>query len=737
MKLDALAALFSAVFTVAACWGAGTLLIDRIGAKLGRAEKFPLAFLLGASLVHLFVFAAMALHVAYKPVWAIAFAAVIIAGAWRSLFLGSSEYFRVMPRAMRVAVAAIATPFTALYLANAWAPETSPDGASYHLEIIARYLRAHRFERILTNMYASLGQGVELVYAPAFALGGHSAAALVHLAFLIALALAIFAYGRRIGNPVAGAVAALLVYLSPVVARDGTTAYIDVAVAAIVFAGFYWLQIWDDQRDQRDGWLLVPIGLLAGYAYAAKYTAFVMLPYAMLFVLWRTRKLRPTLAVAGIAAVMIAPWMIKDWIIVHDPVAPFANGIFPNPSVHVLPIEEWARYLRRYDVANLWTLPIEDTVRGGRTQGIIGPVFLLLPLALLALRDRAGRRLLVAGAVVLATYFGNVGTRFLIPCLPFFSLALTIALSKPWPLLPAILIFHAIASWPEMLPVYASRYLWRVEHFPWRGALRIESREQYLQANLGHYNLIRMVDAQVPPRERIFSPTGLATSYMTHDLIEAFQGALNNTLSDFLSVAQYEDWQPTRALVFRFPERSINRVRLLQTAQATGAQQWNVHELRFFDHGREIARAPAWKLRAHPNPWEVQLAFDNSPVTRWRSWQTGAPGMFLDVDFGRAEQVDEVRMETSRDYAWPFRFRVETMESGKWAAVTDHFEEQPMHSRVPMRRAATYEFAARGIHYILIQDDDWGAADFNDDPELWGLAIVARSPGGTLFRVLP
>ena len=84
MKLDALAALFAAVFTVAACWGAGTLLIERIGAKLARAEKFPLAFLLGASLVHLFVFAAMALHVAYKPVWVIAFTALIIAAAWRS-----------------------------------------------------------------------------------------------------------------------------------------------------------------------------------------------------------------------------------------------------------------------------------------------------------------------------------------------------------------------------------------------------------------------------------------------------------------------------------------------------------------------------------------------------------------------------------------------------------------------------------------------------------------------------
>src|ERR1700691_491845 len=153
MRLDAVASLLAAIFTVAACWGAGILVIERVGAKLSRAERFPLAFILGASLVHLFVFAAMALHVAYKPVWVIAFTALIVGGVWRSLLQGGTEYFRVLPRAMRVLVAVISIPFTVLYLANAWAPETSPDGASYHLEIIARYLRAHRFERILTNMY--------------------------------------------------------------------------------------------------------------------------------------------------------------------------------------------------------------------------------------------------------------------------------------------------------------------------------------------------------------------------------------------------------------------------------------------------------------------------------------------------------------------------------------------------------------------------------------------------------
>ncbi len=70
-------------------------------------------------------------------------------------------------------------------------------------------------------------------------------------------------------------------YASPVVGIDGTTAYTDVAVAAIVFSVFYWTQLWDENRDHR---ILIVIGLLAGYCYAAKYTAFVMIIYAIGFV---------------------------------------------------------------------------------------------------------------------------------------------------------------------------------------------------------------------------------------------------------------------------------------------------------------------------------------------------------------------------------------------------------------------------------------------------------------------
>ena len=103
-------------------------------------------------------------------------------------------------------------------------------------------------------------------------------------------------YGKRIGRPEVGAAAALFTYASPIVLLDASIAYIDVALAAVLFALFYLLQIWDENRDPK---MLVPIGLLAGFGYEVKYTAIVAVPYAVGFVAWKLWRERQPRAAAG------------------------------------------------------------------------------------------------------------------------------------------------------------------------------------------------------------------------------------------------------------------------------------------------------------------------------------------------------------------------------------------------------------------------------------------------------
>ena len=205
--------------------------------------------------------------------------------------------------------------------------------------------------------------------------GGHSAAALVHFEFYLVLPLLMVVIGKRFGYPKAGAMAAILVFLSPVFLFDGSSAYIDVALASIVFALFGLLLTWDETRDPA---LFALIGLLAGFAYAAKMTAFVAIPYAVLFVLIkllrrRERWLQPVAIMSACIALMAGPWMLKNAVTVANPFSPFANRLFPNPYIRISFEESYREYHRTYEgLKSYWQVPYETTVRGGILGGLLG-----------------------------------------------------------------------------------------------------------------------------------------------------------------------------------------------------------------------------------------------------------------------------------------------------------------------------------------------------------------------------
>jgi len=732
--LQAFTALLGAAVTVAACYAVGLLIVRWCGVVLKRQELFPLAFLAGASCVHLLMFSLLALKIAYKPVIIFAIVGLIAAAIWKGVWRPRGDSFPALSLSFKIFFGVIFGAFTLLYFCHAWAPEMSPDGSGYHLGLVARYLREHGFERVTTNMYAGLSAGIEMLFAPAFVIGRHSAAALVHFAMTFSLALAMFAFGRRLGKPWVGAVGALLMYASPVVGLDGTSAYIDVGVAAVCFVLFYWLEIWDETRNPR---LLIPIGLLAGYCFASKYTAFVMTIYALGFVLWRSRRLKPALIVAGFVALMVVPWLAKNWIYLQNPVSPFGNQFFKNRWVHVSFEKEYAMLMSRYYVDNKWTLPLEVTLNGEKTTGVIGATFLAAPLALLALRYSAGRRLLVAGLMLGALYITNVGTRFLIPCLPFFSMAIALALGNVRTLLVLLAVFHAFASWPSGLRLYANTYVWALDKITYKQALRLIPQEKYLRENSGGYNIARMVEEFVPRGEVVYAVNSIPDAYTTHEIAVSFQSGKNELIHDLILNGFVDDFQARHAFVFKFPVRQASKLRVVQTEQCDWRELWSVHEIRFYEGTNELPRQSEWRLSASVNPWDIQMAFDNSPVTRWRSWQTASPGMHIDVDFGASKSVDQVRVETSRDHA-KAQLRLETQDNAnRWVTLAENPEQIDIVPRGSTRRAATSELRTRGINYLLIGDGDWGAQDMRDDPEAWGLDVVTAGWGVTLYKVVP
>lgn len=728
--------LFGAAFTVAVCMAAGSLLVSRLRLPFDREEHWLFSFLLGSVLVSTLTFLLCASHLAHKGVFLVVGLALLVL-AWK---FRAPAHPDSLPRcAMGPAVYGaliIAAAYLVLYFVNAMAPEISPDGSSYHLGLVARYLRAHGFPRITTNMYANLSQGAEMLFLFAFAFGRHSAAAMVHFAFLLALPVAMLLYARRSGFLAAGVCAALFVFASPLVGIDGISAYIDVAVAAIAFGVFYLLEIWDTERHAG---LLVAIGLLAGFAYAVKYTAALAIPYALAFVAWRSwraRKpvLRPVLVVALCAAAVMSPWIVKNTVWLQNPFSPFLNAWFPNPYVHVGFEREYSRDMRHYDSIQTygqlpWALAVD-----GRLAGSFGPLFLLAPVGLLALKRRAGRHLLLGALVFGVTYFLNIGARFLIPALPFLAMAMALVFIRWKPLAIALVLAHAVFSWPPLTSLYCSGAAWRLTQIPIRAALRIEPEDVFLDANLSLYRMARLVERTTPPGATILAMTALPEAYTTRNILSQYQAASNQVLGDILWTPLLDPFSPTWMLELRFPAAAVRRIRVRQTA-VSPTDQWSISELRVFNSGAELPRSPNWRLHAEPNPWEIQNAFDNTPVTRWRTWLPTDGREFVQVDFGVQETIDRVEVQCSHDQG-KIRLQLDGMDStGQWQPLAAAIAEDLAPPIPGLRRMATEELKLRGVDYLVLFRFDFGTEDLRSHAPEWGVTPVGVQGEDRLYKL--
>jgi hypothetical protein len=368
-------------------------------------------------------------------------------------------------------------------------------------------------------------------------------------------------------------------------------------------------------------------------------------------------------------------------------------------------------------------------------QNPLGPVFLIVPLALLALRKQTGRRVLFPAALLLATYPANIATRFLLPSLPFLSIAMALVFEELPVALLALVLLHATLSWPRNLRRYVTPDAWVLRRTPTRAALRRESAESYL-SNAPNYRAARWIERVVPPGEKVLMMGGVADAYTSREILVFYAGALNEQLTDTLWASWDEVSRPSRALVFHFSERPLRRIRVVQTAVVPKAdEQWSVQEFRIYRMGQELPRSADWRLRAFPNPWGVGYAFDNSEVTRWRSWETAAPGMFIDVEFGTAVKADEVRIETAADNP-DVRLRLEEMDpAGHWAPIASQPEELTLTPETSLRRAASYELRTLGVRYLLLRNTDPGAELYAKDPASWDFTPVATAEGATIYRL--
>lgn len=711
--------LLGALLPLAGAWGWGCIVWR------GRAPGAVWAFAAGVPVLSLGVFLLLSAG------WATSWAAGAVCALGLTGALGRG------PRSLRLErppwwTAPFLAAYGVLYLTHALAPEIEPDAAGYHLGLVAEWLRTGAFAARI-GFYEILPLGVETLFLPAAAVGGYPAAKLVHLGFLAATGPVAARLAARLELPEwAGWAGWLLYALAPVTGVSGTSAYTDAAGVFFTTATFAALLEWRAARDRQ--WLLAA-GLAAGFCYAVKLPGALVAAAAVVFPAlhrsWRGA------AVAGPAALAGAgPWIARAWWLTGNPFAPIANRFFPNPYFHEGAEQYLAAFLRGYGLTGWAAIPEALLLDGTALQGLLGPVWILAPLGILAAVRRPGARwLLGAAAIAALPWFGNAGARFLMPALPFAGIALAAAL--PRPLTAVTLAVHAVSCWPAVLDFYAGRDSWRLREFPWAVVSGAEPHEHYLERRLGDYRAARMIRTHVPPDEPLLDLYAIPAAYSGVVGVGPLPSVLYDQMADTLSRATAMPPESLDRLRCAFPLEFLRAVRW--RLDQGFAAPWTIRELNFHYREHQRAPAPSWFLRARPAPQDAALACDRNLATGWHSWGPAAAGSFYEVRFHRPQPLDAVSAVMPYLRGGRLRPTVQGQRlDGAWIGLCGQPVIEPLTAR-PLRREAVAFLRHRGIRWVVVKDSPEGfglvGRSMAMAPAAWGVEPVARAGDVRLFRL--
>ncbi len=241
------------------------------------------------------------------------------------------------------------------------------DTYQYHWAVPVLLLRAHGWLGFAGWAHANMPYATEMLNLIALSLGAPQSATLIQDTFLLLSAVLLFGVVRRCFGRTTAWLGVLAVISIPVLLVYSNLSYVE---AALIFYGmaamvilFSWLERVLDRtaddalaqpqvRRRPELGMLVLAGLCLGLAVSVKYTALQYLPAALVMVaaglvlcarpVWRTRGMGglgrtlavsagPVAAFCAALAAPVVPWLLKDWVLLGDPVYPALAQLFPTP----------------------------------------------------------------------------------------------------------------------------------------------------------------------------------------------------------------------------------------------------------------------------------------------------------------------------------------------------------------------------------------------------------------------
>ncbi len=333
-------------------YGAGKLLFRLLKPPQSSVPNWIIAIAAGWGLIAYLMFVLTLLHLLHLFLIYAVVLLFAVYGFWDSPInftflrngLGSGySSWKSMSWSLRfIAVMIAVTVFYAVI--SSLMPPTQSDGLRYHLTVPKLYLWEGGFYLIPNLSFSNFPFLIEYLFLIPLSLEQNSIPKLIHCSYFILTLFLLFYMGKKTGGSECAWISVLLVSATPFVPIFASWSFIEFGLTFYTLLAFALVVDWcearrDDATNASWNWLLYA-GMAAGLAVSCKYTAlasaaavagFVFLSsivYKKSYLSW----LGFSVTVFWIAVLISLPWFLKNWILLGNPVYPFAGGVFPTPG---------------------------------------------------------------------------------------------------------------------------------------------------------------------------------------------------------------------------------------------------------------------------------------------------------------------------------------------------------------------------------------------------------------------
>jgi hypothetical protein len=225
---------------------------------------------------------------------------------------------------------------------SALMPPTQTDGLRYHLTIPKLYLAHGGFTVFPDIAFSNFPFLVEYLYMIPLAFGSISGPKLLHVSYFVLTLLLVYRLGAALGGKETGFFAACLLGTTPFLPIFASWSFIEFGLVCYTVLAFTLIvESIPPLRTPGVAKGAIAAGLAGGLMVSCKYTALASLVFLgslpFLYALVADRaSLRRALGFGlgmGLTGLAVAsPWFIKNWIVLGNPIYPFAHTLFPTPN---------------------------------------------------------------------------------------------------------------------------------------------------------------------------------------------------------------------------------------------------------------------------------------------------------------------------------------------------------------------------------------------------------------------